>query len=345
KMFGASKTQLIDTAVGAAAGAGIMAASTYSGKVAGDTIKSTAVNAASGMVVGNMLAGTSGSDSVLATTKCKISTGEKTFEEKDCIIGTCATTSANKIENGKMTIDSKESFYFISKNCNEIIQCTKKKENSDEFSSCSQVAKSKFIYTMVQTTSGQKLCSDTKDSDYSGVTTYSRPEDSPTTLKQLDGANFVMIESASEVEKSQHAYAVVDLKIKPLGYKQSDLQEILNNNPEYYLRNSDGTVGALITADCNFQPSSRDASDGALVDLSNEARAKGTMAGAAVGGAMGGFTAYQGAKSEISERWVTAVREYEDSLSNFVCVTGTRFLSKYNDYLEVPELKKPEKQQ
>ena len=86
KLFGTGKTRLIDTAIGATAGAGIMAASTYSGKVAGDTIKSTAVNAASGMIVGNMLAGASGGDNVLATTKCKITDGENKGEH-DCIIG------------------------------------------------------------------------------------------------------------------------------------------------------------------------------------------------------------------------------------------------------------------
>ena len=57
---------------------------------------------------------------------------------------------------------------------------------------------------------------------------------------------------------------------------------------------------------------------------------------------MGGFAGYQGAQSEITDRWTSAVREYEDSLSNFVCMTGGRYLSKYNDYVEIPQWTKPE---
>ena len=74
--------------------------------------------------------------------------------------------------------------------------------------------------------------------------------------------------------------------------------------------------------------------------MSNQARAKGTLVGTAAGGAIGGFAGYQGAQSEITNRWTAAVREYEDSLSNFVCMTGARYLSKYNDYVQIPEMKK-----
>ena len=80
--LGTGKTQLLDTAVGAATGAGIMAVSSYTGKVAGDTIKSTAVNAASGMLIGNMMAGANGGDSVITTTKCSVN-----GIEHDCVVG------------------------------------------------------------------------------------------------------------------------------------------------------------------------------------------------------------------------------------------------------------------
>ena len=50
------------------------------------------------------------------------------------------------------------------------------------------------------------------------------------------------------------------------------------------------------------------------------------------------------AKTEIANRWTNAVREYEDSLSNFACMSGGRYLGKYNDYVEVPELKKTEEE-
>ncbi|MCQ2574775.1 MAG: hypothetical protein MJ156_01560 [Alphaproteobacteria bacterium] len=71
KLLGTGKQQLIGTALGAAGAAGVAAASSYSGKVAGDTIQSVAVNATAGMVVGNMTAGASGNDSTIKITKCK----------------------------------------------------------------------------------------------------------------------------------------------------------------------------------------------------------------------------------------------------------------------------------
>jgi hypothetical protein len=93
----------------------------------------------------------------------------------------------------------------------------------------------------------------------------------------------------------------------------------------------------------NFKPIMRDAADDVLIDLSNQARTKGTIVGATVGGAGGGLAGYAGAKNEVTERWLTAQREYEGTLSNFGCFTGGRFLSIYNDYAEIPALKKTDK--
>ncbi|MBQ7128059.1 MAG: hypothetical protein IJO18_03680 [Alphaproteobacteria bacterium] len=80
----------------------------------------------------------------------------------------------------------------------------------------------------------------------------------------------------------------------------------------------------------------QDAEDGALIDLGNKARLKGTLIGAGAGGALGAFTAYQGAQDEIQQRWVSAVREYKDSLQKIYCATGTRFLTHYNDTVIIP---------
>ena len=339
KLFGTGKTQIIDTAVGAAAGAGIMAASTYSGKVAGDTIKSTAVNAASGMVVGNMMAGMSGGDSVISTTKCQTDTGEK-----DCVIGTCSTIDAEQnITNGQK--DNK--YYFVKKdNCKEVVECSAQIDG--EYIQCSPVPASQFVRINV---AAGKLCTDMKDTDYYSLNTSTfgrNPEDVTrlieyTATSQQKG-EYVPIYSASVASARQHAYAVVRLGAKPLGYTLKEWPKLAANGAtEYYYRNSDGSVGHKIAENqCDFEPATRDAEDGALVDISNQARAKGTLIGTAAGGAMGGFAAYQGAQTEITERWTAAVREYEDSLSNFICITGGRYLAKYNDYLEIPELKKSE---
>ena len=344
KMFGTGKTQLIDTAIGAAAGAGIMAASSYSGKVAGDTIKSTAVNAASGMIVGNMLAGASGGDSVIATTKCKLDSGEV-----DCIIGTCAVKSEDKIIDGiKKGSDDDGYRYFINfRTCKEMLKC--RDINSGEYIQCSQENTANYVDIMVKSGNANSLCSSLKDSKYSSLgNTYKHPSsEDPARLKLNQDQNpgeYVLVAEATITKGRKHAYAVMDLGTKPFGYKLSDWNDTLSKQGgiRYFNRNSDETVGDAFTEVCTFEPKTRDADDGGLIDLSNQARAKGTMIGAGVGGAMGGFAGYQGAKSEVTDRWTAAVREYEDSLSNFVCMTGGRYLSKYNDYADIPTLKKTE---
>ena len=53
-LFGTSKSKLKTTAIGALGGAGLMAASSFGGKVGGDMIMSAGVNAAAGALIGNM---------------------------------------------------------------------------------------------------------------------------------------------------------------------------------------------------------------------------------------------------------------------------------------------------
>ena len=344
KMFGTGKTQLVDTAIGAAAGAGIMAASSYSGKVAGDTIKSTAVNAASGMIVGNMLAGTSSGNSVIATTKCKLDSGEV-----DCIIGTCAEKSKDKITDGQKLNETMYHYFINFRTCKEMLKCTIKEQTNGTYTKCSQENMANYIDVAVKMRSGNKLCSSLKDSEFSSIDlTYKHPSsDDPAELEKNVDQNpgvYALVASATITNGRKHAYAVMDLGTKPLGYKLSDWTDTLSKQGgiRYFNRNSDGTVGDAFKGECTFEPKTRDADDGGLIDLSNQARAKGTMIGAGVGGAMGGFAGYQGAKSEVTDRWTAAVREYEDSLSNFVCMTGGRYLSKYNDYADIPTLKKTE---
>ena len=67
----------------------------------------------------------------------------------------------------------------------------------------------------------------------------------------------------------------------------------------------------------DFTPIKLEADDGAVVDFSNKARLGSTLKGAGVGGALGGFSGYQGAQSDIEERFVQATREYNDSLEKF----------------------------
>ncbi|MBQ6011878.1 MAG: hypothetical protein IJL23_02035, partial [Alphaproteobacteria bacterium] len=150
--LGTGKTQLLDTAVGAATGAGIMAASSYTGKVAGDTIKSTAVNAASGMLIGNMMAGANGGDSVITTTKCSVN-----GIEYDCVVG-------NYEEYGKDISSENGAFYIVKPDGSGLKQC-----NSENI--CTPPDKIKRIGNIViKTESGQKTLDEyKKDKDVSSI--------------------------------------------------------------------------------------------------------------------------------------------------------------------------------
>ena len=395
KAFGTSKTQLMDTAIGATASAGIIAASTYSGKVAGDTIKSTAVNAAAGMMVGNMAAGMAGGNAVLSLTKCMVNE-----VERDCVPGKIQAygdvysgeETLNKIKEanektttatGSITTDTSYESYFINTKGDFYI-CFPEKNSDGKFNgtyaSCRSTTRLLDIYlwgngveiNFDQITLDHSSSTGTKqpgtwydqvDKDYR----YSFKSDE---MKMVQGDTsstaYFLVKRGNKTAGSQRAYAVFDHPInhKAFGYTISDFdsnKDGVFSAPAYYARNADGSVGmclkkcpgekpktkivqnpdgtqSQVTAedDFKFTANSKDASDGGIIDLSNEARAKGTLVGTAAGGALGGFSGYQGAKSEIEQRWTDAVRVYNDSLSNFVCMTGGRFLSQYNDSFSIP---------
>lgn len=326
---GTGKTQLVGTAIGAATGAGIMAASTYSGKVAGDTIKSTAVNAASGMILGNMLAGTGGGESFLTIVKCNVTKGDDTGEH-DCVVGTASI-------KGKEPVSVDGGFLIINKN-KVIKQC--EKEGVDF--KCKP-----YPGTLVDIKiNGETLKEFNKHNGehYNGKK-YVPEENNATKFKEIDAGTphddeYYKISEAYKVEHESHAYAVfANGALNSLtGYKTWD--DVKGIPHTYYKRYTNGDVGEKITDTNHFEPKQRDASSGGLIDLSNKSRLKGTAVGAATGGALGGFAGYEGAKSEITDRWTSAQREYEDSLSNFVCMTGGRYLAKYNDYAEIPQPQK-----
>ena len=355
-MFGTNKDKLIGTAAGVAAGAGIMAASSYSGKVAGDTINSVAVNAASGMIVGNMLAGANGGDGYLDIQTCNIekATDENYKGEHDCIIGTYEI-KGNTLTKQQQEDGTNYDFFIINKQ--KVVKACKRDQDQENKFKCDPYNKSLVDIELTGSAEKFEKIFTEKNSEIFKLTGYKVVEGNDTTFEEIENLNSTTLANDTyyKIEKAftttgekRHAYIVFQNKVAPniKGYKSSDLDTLKTNyNGAYFLRNSNGSVGDMVTADkdkIRFTPKSKDAEDGGLVDLNNKARAKGTAVGATAGGAMGGFAGYEGAKSEITDRWTAAVREYEDSLSNFVCMTGTRYLSKYNDYVEIPELKKSE---
>ena len=95
----------------------------------------------------------------------------------------------------------------------------------------------------------------------------------------------------------------------------------------------------VVTSPSNFNaftPLYMDSETGAVIDLSNRARLKDTVVGAAAGGALGAYSAYEGAKTEIEDRLNAERRAYKDSMEKFYCTTGDRFLSFYNEEVVIP---------
>lgn len=337
KLLGTGKKQLAGSAIGALTAGGIMAASSYSGKVAGETIKSGAVNAAAGMVVGNMAAGMSDSNSVLATTKCTL--GKK---EYDCVIGHFYNKSSKDQLNPNKT-------YYTNPSGNSTYECT----TENEVTTCNRYnhnLQNIYLESVENQNPGVALSS-IPAADFGSGSKFTPHyiRNQKLEKEQLDGEQaYYKIVSAWVSTPAQMAYAVVDnMSSKTFGYKVSDFEGSLKKKVTgYYVRYNNTTTAGnrldlkdgkeLADTEYTFTPAARSSSDGGIIDLSNEARAKATMAGAGAGAALGGFVGYQGAQSEISERWVTAMNDYTDSLNNFYCTTGKRFLSFYNGLAEVP---------
>jgi hypothetical protein len=159
--------------------------------------------------------------------------------------------------------------------------------------------------------------------------------------EQDKSKQYVAVEGGTIIE-SRIPAMVYDVEDSVFGYKKKDWDKVKKTLDSNKLvgRKGYGEKTDLDEASRNmdkFTPMYLSAEDGGVIDLDNKARMKGTLTGAGIGGGVGAFTAYQGAQTEIDERWVAAVREYKDSLQKFYCGTGTRFLSFYNDTIVLPK--------
>lgn len=333
KLLGTGKKQLAGSAIGALAAGGIMAASSYSGKVAGETIKSGAINATAGMLVANMGAGLSNSNSVLATAKCTVDK-----KEHDCVIGHFYKKSTD------LSTDTQNTYYTTSTG-NSVYACNKTTGVCSNFNNKLQNV---ILIGNVKLASAQPGDFG-PNGKFANRTKYIINNTVENEKKEGTEEGYYQVESAWVSEPVQMSYAVFNnLSSKTFGYKVSDFENSLKKKVTgYYVRyNNTTTVGDRLDLDKEgkelgedsfvFTPAARSSEDGGIIDLSNEARAKATMAGAGAGAALGGFVGYQGAQSEISERLVTALNDYNSSLNNFYCTTGKRFLNFYNGLAEVP---------
>ena len=331
-LFGTGKEKIQSSIIGGVTGAALMAGNSYAGKVAGDVILSTGVNAAAGSVVGNIVAT---GDSVLRIEDCKLPTGENTT----CLWGYVA-------ESTPLTPDE-QAYYDISNAVTYVCNKNSTGCKAETLVSIKLDAYPNIDIESIEEQQFQTILSDSKYQYFMAINDKNEisfvPADGSTENVDTSKGIFAKVSSAARVDRQ--VPAMIKMRDKAFGMNSSDWREWkkkYGSTAEIYGRSTTGDAYDLQNSTGldiqNFYPMKVEASDGGLIDYGNKARLKSTLIGAGVGGALGGFSAYQGAQLDIQNRWTTAVREYEDSLNKVYCATGTRYLSKYNDTVFIPNM-------
>jgi len=347
-LLGTNKEKMKSTAIGGLTGAAIMAGNVYGGKVAGDMILSAGINAAAGGVLGNMAAA---GDSVLRIEKCKTPSNQSGTES--CLWGLLVASKDWATDNGQGVMYD----YYFNTATEDSLQCEQSTEDGAVGKNCKpidlisiQLADYDAKQTLEEIASKNYNQSEHSYAFKDGkVTKYSGIPD-PT-----GNNSYVKIVSA-RIPTKQYPAVIVGFKDKPFGKRKKDWASEKDHIAPQNIMGRDASGNAYELADDikkdagikegadvkevasikNFYPMYEDATDGGLIDLDNKARLKSTLIGAGAGGALGAFTAYQGAQTDIENRWVTEVRAYKDSLQKVYCATGNRFLSHYNDVAVIP---------
>ena len=329
-LLGGGKAKTQSTIIGAVSGAALMAGNAYAGKVGGDVILSTGVNAAAGGVMGNMVAS---GDSVIRIENCEID-GRST----KCLWGMLVE---------EQSLGNKTAFYNI---VNETtVLCDS--GLGGEYTGCAPV---ELVSITLDAYSGETVNGRPITLDEIASRGFDKIDNVPTNTfyykdgkitQSGDGDKYAKISTASRAGKKQPAM-IADVDDKTFGYKRSDWNklrsEISSANKKIYGRSAQGKPFELTDNENysinSFYPMYIDAGDGGIIDLGNKARLKSTLTGAGIGGAMGAFVGYQGAQTDIENRWVAEVMAYKDSLQKVYCATGNRFLSQYNDMIIIPNM-------
>lgn len=339
-LLGTGKDKMQSTLVGALGGAALMAASSYSGKVAGDVILSTGVNAAAGGVMGNIMAS---GNRVLRIEKCSITEKDSPKpRETTCLWG---------VVEERGTLPAGAEVFIAHDDPTYFKVCTTKDGKQTCESKDITVSESNEIIKGYQW--GQ-LTNNTKTKtleDYVRDNFASAPDASKYMFKEDkmtqghsggEGQRFYKLnDGVAHLVSKRTPAMIIDVQDKGMGYDSKDWTD-LKSKLKTAGKKIVGRTGIGIATSQTFdnidwfKPVYLDAEDGGIIDLDNKARKKDTLIGAGVGGAMGAFSGYQGAQSDIEERWVSEVRAYKDSLQKIYCATGTRFMSYYNDVVVVP---------
>ena len=359
-ILGGGKHKTTGTIIGAISGAALMAGNAYSGKVAGDTILSTGVNAAAGSMIGNIAAS---GESVLRIEDCKIPSvtvaKEKTTTNANA--DNKATTDATANNNANADDKIAEPQSKNSKCLWGVIRKGNALGNKHAYYNINEdgitlVCKSDNTGCKRETLLNIELAAyPNKDIDAAAKEGFEKITADPAKQFYLteknemkngadpdNSAMYAKISSATIATGTQIPAMIADVNDKAFGYKRSDWAKLKSDLSGHTIlgRTSSG-VGYALDGQysiSDFYPMMVDASDGGIIDFGNKARLKGTLIGAGAGGALGAYAGYQGAQSDIENRWVTAVREYKDSLQKIYCATGKRFLGYYNDEIVIPTM-------
>lgn len=331
-ILGTDKGKIQGSIIGALSGAAVTAGGTFGGKVGGDVIMSTGINAAAGGIIGNVLAS---GDSVLRIEDCTISDRQTT-----CLWGyVMDSTPVNMAEY---------EVYFNVSDGETVYQCnvnTKKCSIANLVNIRLAAYPDKDIHEAA--TTGFNLIHDGTAKQYQLIKTdnddLQMVEKGTAGGDKADESIYAKVVSAGNMGR-QYPAMIPDVKDSTFGLKSSDWsnlrKKLIADNQTPIGRGVNGkesTTSKSYTVE-NFYPIYRSASDGGIVDFGNKARLKSTLTGAGVGGALGAFSGYQGAQSDINDRWLSATREYEDSLSTVYCITGSRYLTRYNDTVTILEM-------
>ena len=324
--IGTDKNKMQNTVIGALGGAAIGAGGAYAGYEAGNMIMSAGVNAAAGAAAGNMIA-----------------SGNEVLSIKQCDTGPCLL---GNLVSGTPIDKSSHNYYVDLSDRRTVMRCNINNEKCEP------------EYGLLSITLGDndnaKLIKDMTETEiqelvFSG-NVYHIEEQTNGSKEMASGQGsqtFALISGAKQEDGMPTPVLIQDLSgfnIKALGNTEKDFNDWKKSHQDTPIYKRDVTGNAVGEPIENakmedFVPMTDSAKDGGIIDLGNKARLKSTLVGAGAGGALGAFTAYEGAQSDIDDRWVSAVREYKDSLQKFYCVTGNRFLSYYNDVVIIPSVK------
>lgn len=211
---GKSKTQ--NTIIGALGGAALMAGNAYTGKVAGDTILSTGVNAAAGAVVGNIVAT---GDSVLRIEPCTVDNKETKclwgyVEEHDKLNGTPYISAKNPSDFKVCKKNDKEECEYKELN---ITNATIKGCNDGNNAQVNRSTGAKMdLETVFTQNNGGFNCADDREKFC-----YRDGKMEPNASSDCNDV-WILLHGTVNVVNNRTPAMVVDIEDKAMGWKKSD---------------------------------------------------------------------------------------------------------------------------